>query len=458
MSSSSQLDYDFFRILLYRRNGKELLLMHASDNFALPAVPIPRHSRIAQRITEAIRKDWKLHSCCLFPVGDRNSSAYAVELCGEVTTHPANMCWLPVDSLAEKDFSEAQDFHAIDTATKDFDQHRKAANSPFGRLGWIRDIIGWVESKATPLGVHLTGEFQQFNASPTFSLIRFETDGPALWFKAVGDPNLKEYRITRALVNLFPDFLPRLIASHEIWNAWLTIEAEGHILAEFISAAGWEKAAFTLASLQISSFGNAAHLIGAGCTDVRASALRENIDSFFASMTEVMTQQTKPDPPPLNQVELTALAKRIREALEELMESEIPNVLGHLDCHPGNIVVSRDKCVFLDWAEGAIGHPFFTIQYLFEYSRTIHAARTIDQDKILSAYVTPWQGFVDLRQITADLALAPLLAVYAYAISVERHRDRRNAPPEMAAFLRSLTRRMKREADTLQNRMAACLS
>jgi thiamine kinase-like enzyme len=171
-----------------------------------------------------------------------------------------------------------------------------------------------------------------------------------------------------------------------------------------------------------------------------------------------MTQQTKQDPPPLNQAELTALAKRIREALEELMESEIPNVLGHLDCNPGNIVVSRDKCVFLDWAEGAIGHPFFTIQYLFEYSRKIHAAHTIDQDKILSAYVTPWQDFVDMRQITADLALAPLLAVYAYAISVERHRDRRNVQPEMAAFLRSLTRRMKREADTLQKRMAACLS
>src|ERR1700675_3317592 len=99
MSSSSQLDYDFFRILLYRRNGKELLLMQASKSFALPAVLVPRHSRIAQRITEAIRKDWKLDSCCLFPIGDRNSSAHAVELCGEVNTQPANMCWLRIDSL-----------------------------------------------------------------------------------------------------------------------------------------------------------------------------------------------------------------------------------------------------------------------------------------------------------------------------------------------------------------------
>jgi len=458
MSSSSQLDHDFFRILLYRRNGKELLLMHAGKSFALPAIPIPRHSRVAQRITEAIRQDWKLDSCCLFPVGDRNSPAYAVELCGEASTHPAKTRWLPVDSLAERDFSEAQDFHVIDAATRHLDQYRNAgANSPFGKLGWLRDVIGWVESSAASLGVHLTGEFQQFNASPTFSLIRFETDGPALWFKAVGDPNLQEYRITRALAKLLPDYLPRLVASHEIWNAWVTIEAEGHTLEEFTSVADWQKAAFTLASLQIGSFGNAPHLIGAGCRDVRAGVLLENIDPFFGSMTEVMTQQTKQDPPPLNRAELTALAKRIREALEELMASGIPNVLGHLDCNPGNIIVSRDKCVFLDWAEGSIGHPFFTMQYLVAHSRKSLSTYAGDTNKILSSYLTPWQSFADVRQIAADLALTPLLAAYAYATSIEPRTNRGSPSPEMAAFLRSLIRRMKHEADALPERSTACL-
>jgi Phosphotransferase enzyme family len=458
MCSSSQLDHDFLRILLYRKNGKELLLRHHSESFALPAIPIPRHSRAAQRITEAIRKDWKLDSCCLFPVGGRNSPAYAVELCGEVATHPAKTRWLPVDSLAERDFSEVQDFHAVDTATKHFDQYRSAgANSPFGKFGWLRDVIGWVESNATRLGVHLTGEFQQFNASATFSLIRFKTDGPALWFKAVGDPNLQEFRITLALVKLLPDYLPPLVASQEIWNAWVTIEAEGHILAEFTSDADWQKAALALASLQIGSFGNARHLMGAGCTDVRASVLLENIDSFFSSMTEVMTRQTKQSPPPLNHTELTTLAKRIREALEELMESEIPNVLGHLDCNPGNIVVSRDKCVFLDWAEGSIGHPFFTMQYLLEHSRKSRSTYGGETNEILSSYLTPWQSFADVRQIAADLALTPLLAAYAYASSMELRTNRESPSPEMAALLRSLARRMKREADTLQNRSVTCL-
>jgi len=458
MSSSSPLDHDFFRILLYRRNGKELLLMQASKSLALPTIPIPRHSRVAQRIREAIRKDWELDSCCLFSVGDRYSPAYAVELCGEASTHPAKRHWLPVDSLTARDFSEAQDFHVIDNATKQLNQYRNAgANSPFGKLGWLRDVIGWVESKATSLGLHLTGEFQQVNASPTFSLIRFETDGPALWFKAVGEPNLQEYRITRALAELLPDYLPRLLASHELWNAWATIEVEGHTLEEFTSDADWEKAAFTLASLQIGSFGNALHLIGAGCRDARARVLLENIDSFFGSTTEVMAQQRKQDPPPLNRTELTALAKRIREALEELMESEIPNVLGHLDCNAGNIIVSRDKCVFLDWAEGSIGHPFFTMQYLLEHSRQIRSTYGGDKNKIISSYLTPWQSFTDVRQIAADLALTPLLAAYAYATSIEPRTNRGSASPEMAALLRSLTRRMKREADTLAERSAACL-
>src|ERR1700728_3921922 len=98
MSSSSQLDHDLFRILFYRRNGQELLLEHNEKGFTLPSIQIPRYTRIAQQITEAIRADWKLQPCCLFPLEDR-SSTYAVELCGDISTHPANMDWLPVHTL-----------------------------------------------------------------------------------------------------------------------------------------------------------------------------------------------------------------------------------------------------------------------------------------------------------------------------------------------------------------------
>ena len=197
MRLSCQTGHDRFRILLYRRNGNQLLLQGNAQGFALPCVRIAPYARVAQQINAAIWKDWGFKSFCLFPVGNPNFPAYAVELCGATSAHPANMNWFPVDSLAQRDFPEAQDFHAITTATKLFEQYRNAgAAEPFGKFAWLRDLTEWVEAKAAQIGLHLTGNFEQFNASPTFSLVRFETDGSAVWFKAVGPPNLREYPIT----------------------------------------------------------------------------------------------------------------------------------------------------------------------------------------------------------------------------------------------------------------------
>ena len=80
----------------------------------------------------------------------------------------------------------------------------------FHALGWFSELRNWIESVVEPIGLHVNGRFRQLNASPSFSLIRFETDGPALWFKAVGEPNQREFTITCPLAQLFPDYLPRM--------------------------------------------------------------------------------------------------------------------------------------------------------------------------------------------------------------------------------------------------------
>jgi len=60
---------------------------------------------------------------------------------------------------------------------------------PFGKAGWLRELFQWAEEQGDPLGIRLTGNFRQLNASPTFSLIRWKPTAIALWFKATGKPN-----------------------------------------------------------------------------------------------------------------------------------------------------------------------------------------------------------------------------------------------------------------------------
>lgn len=449
MCTPTQLDHDLFRILLCRRNGKELLLEHHDQGFALPTVLIPRFTRVAQQITAAIRKDWNIQTACLFPIGDRNSSAYAVELWGETPAQSANRTWLPAHSLAEKDFRDGRDFQILETASTIFDRQPEGKTAgPFGKLGWLRDVTGWVEAKASTIGLCLTGEFEQLNASPTFSLIRFETDGPALWFKAIGEPNLHEYPITIEIVSAFPAFVPRMIATRQDWNAWLTVEAAGTHLDENSDTEAWTRVAATLAELQIASFGQTQHLLKAGCRDVRACTLVERVEPFLEMMTDLMERQTKQSPPPLSRSELVALQTQLAEALSQATESEVPNVLGHLDFNPGNIVVNSNGCAFLDWAEACAGTPFITFQYLLEHLR--RRGQQSCESAIASAYLNAWRRFFSLEKIAAALRVSALLAVFAYAVCGNTWRDpaERNRP-ETAGYFRSLTRRMKREADGL---------
>jgi hypothetical protein len=459
MSVSSQPGHDRFRILLYRRNGNQLLLERNAQGFALPDVRIPPYTRVAQQINQAISKDWRLQSFCLFSVGDANRPAYAVELCGAGSTQPANMNWIPVDSLAQKDFPEAQDFHAIATATKLFDQYRNAgAAEPFGKFGWFRDLTEWVESKARGIGLHLTGNFQQFNASPTFSLVRFETNGPAVWFKAVGEPNLHEFPITLSLAKYFSAYTPKLLAAKEDWNGWLSLEASGMPLSEYSGLDDWMSVASCLARLQISSCGQTLHLLDVGCRDLRSNALARVTPPFLELMTELMAQQTKISPAPLSKLELRELATQLLEAISAFEQFQVPNTLGHLDFNPGNILLSRDECVFLDWAEACVGSPFFTFQYLVEHWRRTYGADPGPERSLVAAYSKPWSRPLNSEQIRAALRLTPLLALFAYAAGSSGCRDRRTITPEAARHLRSLARRLKREADFLTAKESTCNS
>ena len=56
------------------------------------------------------------------------------------------------------------------------------------------------------------------------------------------------------------------------------------------------------------------------------------------------------------------------------------------------------------------------------------------------------------------LSLTPLLAVFAYAAGSEVWRDEeRMQDPATAGYLRSLARRMHREANSLSERRSVCL-
>lgn len=462
--TSHRAPQDLYRILVIRESGSELLVASERPPFTLPCVEIPRWERVAENVIAAVRKRYGISAICLFTPDLSATTSGEQPLYQVMETREAGtavsdeMRWLPLDSISDQSFADEQDLVAATGTLRQIAEFQNGeVTHPFGRPQWIEQLLVWIQYGIEPYGLCLTGKFRQLNASPTFALLRFETNGQAVWFKAVGEPNLREFPISVTLSRLFPGFVPTVIATHPAWHGWLTTEFPGSTLDEVSDACAWQQAARTMAELQVGSVEKTDQLLKAGCRDLRITSLLALVGPFMEAIAQLMEQQRKIPPPILNRNELQMLGGGITDALSAWMQLNIPDTLGHLDFNPGNILCSAEQCVFLDWAEAYVGPPFLTLEYLRE-----HLVRLRKEDIHLGAdvvkpYETVWRRIISPEIVSAALDLAPVLAVFAYAAGAESWRDpAKLREPKIAAFFRSLTRRMQVEIQRLQEGRRLC--
>lgn len=458
---SEQGDHVIYRVLAFGRDGTEILLMRSGSGLQLPEVSIPEWERMAEKVTNAVEKQWGEIVVCLFepdwplaPGCSRYIVARHWRSCPSTGLQP-----ISITDLTENSFSDAGEYWALQELLATCRESSRSRTS-FARLNWFDELCQWVGQAIAARGLHLTGGFRQLNASPAFSLIRFETNGPAVWFKAVGEPNEREFPITLEIVRNFPQYAPQFVASRTDWNGWLSLEVEGTNLAETADLSVWTKAATALAKLQIESVGRCRTLLDSGAHDLNLGVLDNSVSPFLEVIARLMQEQTKIPPPTISDEGLALLNERIREAILVLKQAETPNSLGHLDLNPGNVIVrSADGCAFLDWAEAYVGHPFYSFEYLLEHFRRLAGKDSMAEQALTTAYLAPWTEVVSSELLTEAMVVAPLLASFAYAAGPDAWlRPERLRDPEIGGYFRSLARRMKREADLLGERNATCLS
>jgi hypothetical protein len=466
LNTQPQDERDTYLLIITRRNGSELLCLPDGPYHALPSFDIPRWERVAEPIRNTLKTHLNLDAYSLFTCPREPAPSETSRPLFQVMEYlhpdgplPGTGSWVLVSSLTIASFRDAEDsrriLNTLRTLSRDDEGRREG---PFARPGWLREMCIWIAQQIEPMKIRLTGNFRQLNASASFSLIRFETTGPAVWSKAVGKPNSHEFNIVSILAALFPAYLPPIIAVRPEWNAWLTTEVEGTSPDADSDFSTWRTISARLAELQIASVHEVPRLIAAGCRDIRVSSLLNSTDEFFSIMNKLMKLQIKAPPSILTSEEILDLSNRIKEILSLLAASGIPDALNHLDFNPGNILVSGDRCTFIDWAEASIGHPFLTFQYLLEHLTRLRPDRADQREELVSAYASQWKRFAPLSAVSHSLALAPLVAVFAYAVSTGTWREPEMfTSPRVAGYFRSLVRRMKREADALENRSLECI-
>lgn len=454
-------DAEAYRLILTRRDVSEIFLLASGSGFSLPQVEICPQQRLAEQLTVQARRAWGVEAYCLLvPVlltcsQNRVARCAVMDAVRQNDKAPRGSLWAPL--MVVTDLVGINETRLIQESLEQLNACAKNETlSPFAKPGWLRKLFLWTRQQIAPFGFRLTGAFQQLNASPTFNLIRLETEDGGVWFKATGEPHSSELPVTVALARLFPRFVPPILGVHPTWNGWLSEDVAGVSLDQVADFDAWRQVAEQLAELQIESIGKTTALLEAQAKDLRVSQLMERIDPFVERMSELMAVQEKPTPAPLVQSELATLAGGLKESCVLLEDLGLPNTLGHIDFNPGNILVSGDHCVFLDWAEGCVTNPLLTFEYLREHMLRSEIKEPVGK-RLASAYFLPWVSLHSPKDLRRAMTLASLVAVFAYAVATDCWRE-----PEvgrnrtMAGYFRSLTRRMYREAIHIAERSEPC--
>jgi hypothetical protein len=421
-----------YRCVLIPPRSRSVLAFPDKGRFRLPRIPILAAMRSARELQKTIKAIWGLN---VFILDVRAAStnvepmAFAELLTSEVRSPLKEVA---IGQLLQVGLSEDE----VDYV-ESLVQGR--TGSSLAQPGWIDAAIAWIES-ATGRAFRSPINIEQWNAGGGFSLFRARSDdGRHYWLKATGKSNAHEFGMTSFLCDLYPDFLPKVVATNGEWNAWLS-EHAGDPLPDFPNAAELVSAANNMAKLQLLSSGRTNELLAAGALDQRLPALRSHIDRVISFLIEAMARQTSTKAVPLSTIRLLELGQFLDNACARQAELDLPDTLIHNDLNTGNILWDGNNCVFTDWCEAAVGNPFLSCERLCQLNR-VHA------ESVRNAYRECWSNRLSMERINEAIVLGPLLAVYACIYGRgDWLSNTREIRPNFESYARSLARHMDRAA------------
>lgn len=466
-SESIEIQKESFRLIVSKEHSTLVLIDGSQGSRRLPSLEIPKWTRVAESLTCEFKEKWGVDAFCLFDIESpsRDSTGDAVayqilEVPEDAGPFPDELSWEDATALQRDSRVDPQDREAISSFLREAADYNSGLKpGPFARSGCLQELLSWAVPCCSEVGLQLTGRFRQLNASPSFSLLRLESTESAAWFKAVGEPNTREFKITEALARCVPNHIPAVIATRPDLNGWLMEEVDGPCLGEAPDWSSWQRTAVALAEIQIASAASLPVLLQAGCRNLRLPKIARCIDPFIEVIGGLMRKQPHTPPPQLSPAQLRTLASRLRAACNQLEALRVPDTLGHSDFNPGNVLVGAKKIVFIDWAEAYVGNPLFTLEYLFAHLRRGGSNFGGWESLLRSSYEQRWQEANKLRDFSEAFSLTPLLAVFAYALAGDAWRDANQlAHPAVAKYMRSLARRMYRESEELNARRVRCVA
>jgi len=220
---------------------------------------------------------------------------------------------------------------------------------------WLAGALAWVDEHLAEAGRPRSGEPDQFHVRPWSTVIKVPTaQGPA-YFKANTEELRHEALVTLLLARRVPDRVPPLIADDPELG-WMLMDHGGvrlrEVIAEERDMSRWVDVIDGAAEIARAMEPDVDQLLAAGVPDFRLAVLP---DRYAALVESIDVEQRFRDAVPW-----------VREMADELASYGVTETLQHDDLHDGQVFVSGDRQLILDWGDAVISHPFFTLSVTLE--------------------------------------------------------------------------------------------
>jgi AraC-like DNA-binding protein len=446
-SPESVEDSPNLSLIVLRNAARKCLLETSADTVHLPVIHIPANTRVAESISAAVRRRYGFDSLILFGLETAGKSRLYV-LRALVGHGPDQADWRPIREAAAA-LPEADRELLSQGLARLAEYDSGLLPSRFCRFRWWDDLLNWVGC-----GPQEVTSVEHLNASEYFSLVRFVTSTAALWFKAVGSPNEREFGVMGFLGALGQPSAPRVVDVHREWRGWLMPHVNGCELNQTAALSQWADVFRELARLQIAALGRTDELLAVGARDRRLPQLQAGSVRLLEAMEPIMRAQPKEPPPRLTGPQLNLLADHLRELAKDLARTNVPDTLVHGDLNPGNVLLTEDGPVFLDWAEAYVGHPFLCAYNLLLFFRRWHPDGQDAECELQAAYAQPWRALLPESSIATAWRLIPPFTALMNALGGPTLAVSPDVTTRRASFLRSITRVIWREAAALREAVA----
>ena len=339
----------------------------------------------------------------------KRDAVYELHLVDELWDIPGHGRWVGRDELAALALADDDERGRL-TVYLDGLGDVPAERPPWAQPGWLAEVRGWVESVVERLG-HVVLGVEQVKQWSLSSVLRIETDGPELYFKAPVRLPLfaDEAVVTERLARRFPGFAPVPLAV-EPEHGWMLLPAFEELFDDDVSLDVWQDALRRFARLQLRTSQVTDELLADGCLDRRLDVLERQLEPLLSDPVAIRLLDDG------EVAQLRRLVPTLEEICGRLAACGIPPTLVHGDLHLGNVARVDGELLYFDWTDACIAHPFIDLLSLH------WQPDGVKREALLDAYLEPWLEVAPAERLreAADLAavVIPLHHAVSYATIV----------------------------------------